>query len=270
MRIKPSPEMAIAMACAAVMLVAVGWYVVTEIPEIPPEKPTWKGESVVNVTAAVPSIGSFEREFHVNNQDPFLPFSLRSRVAAIQDRIPDTPHISNPRFNEPPPAPPPVPPVIHWPAAAMRQPGPTCIGLITTSQGSLLLGRMPHSEVIVAMSVGDAIPKDPAVGPQWTLLSVDGDGLARFRDPSGGEVVFPIGAPPSDPPPSTDEPKPTPVQKVSNSGQLPTNFNPGTLQLPPNWQSRIPPGMQKEVQQQIMQQIMQMQAQQAQGGGSGK
>jgi len=266
MRITPSVEMALAMACALVMVVALVWYVLTEFPEIPPEKPTWKGEAVVNVTAAVPSIGPFEREFHVNNQDPFLPFSLRRQVASIQDRIPDSPQHPGPRVTDTPPPPPPVPPVIHWPAAALRQPGPTCIGLITTSQGSLLLGHMPNSEEIVAMSVGDAIPKDSSAGPQWTLLGVDSDGLARFRDPTGGEVSFPIGAPPSDPPPSSDDSKPPP--KAPSPGRLPLNFSSGNLQLPPNWQSHIPPGMQKEVQQQIMQQIMQMQ--QAQQGGSGK
>jgi len=267
MRITPSVEMALAMVCALLMVVAVVWYLLTDSPEIAPEKPTWKGEAVVNVTAAVPSIGPFEREFHVNNQDPFLPFTLRAEVAAKQDRLPDNPRIPNAPIADTPPPPPPVPPVIHWPAAAAHQPGPTCIGLITTSQGSLLLGHMPNSEEVVAMMVGDAIPKDPSAGPQWTLLGVDSDGLARFRDPNGGEVAFPIGAPPSDPPPSSDDAKP-PAPKGPAPGRLPLNFSGGNLQLPPNWQSHIPPGMQKEVQQQIMQQIMQMQ--QAQQGGSGK
>ena len=276
MSIRPSLEMGIAAGTVVLAIVAVIWWSLSDVPVAVADAPTWSGKAVEQISAAVPAIGPFEREFHVNDEDPFVNEDIRGReVQAIQS-IQNHPHA--PRHFPPgviqPVEPPAAPPTLNWPAAVGHLVGPKCVGLITTSQGSLLLVKMPASDELVAMSIGDAVPKDGPADKQWLLQDVQ-DGAARFKDPTGSDMVLPIGQAPVDPPPKAPEdPKkadanprnPGVINTPNGTIQLPPGWGNGPLRLPPNWQQNMTPEMQRQIQQQIMQQMMRNQN----TGGSGK
>jgi hypothetical protein len=263
MSIRPSMEMGIAACTVVISIVAVIWWALSDVPVAIADTPTWSGKAVEQVSAAVPAIGPFEREFHVNDLDPFVNEDLRpveeNRIRTNQhwphgQRNPENPT----QVKTPPPA---VPPTLVWPAAVGHLVGPSCVGVITTTQGSLLLVKMPSSDELVAMSVGDTVPKDAPADKQWQLQEVE-DGAARFKDPTGSEMTLPIGQAPVDPPPKPPEDPKKPdangrgvINTPNGTIQLPPGWGNGPLRLPPNWQQNMTPEMQRQIQQQIMRQM---------------
>jgi len=271
-----APRLA-ALAALVLMGLAVAYVVLFIQPEVTRlGEPGYQGAAVGFLIASAPAIGDFAREFHVNDENPFVPY--HDRVAETRRiRLPPQPVVAvKPPVR--PVLPPPVQPVVvvqpekpkplvlprAQPIAA--KPVPQCIGLIAHAESG---NRM----LLVRDAAGVEVPL--AVGAQidgWELLEVLEGGAARFRDPDGAQQLLLIAgdAPdaavkpdpaPGDPPPSTAKPVAKPPPKAGPAAppkagpaapppkagpaappQLPPGFKlPPGVKLPPGF--TLPPGL---------------------------
>jgi hypothetical protein len=233
------------------------------------DAPTWAGKAVEQVSAAVPELAPFQREFNASKEDPFVNQDIRKVEINRPPRGPRNPTAPwhPPTVDTQPVVQP--PPTLVWPAAVGHLVGPSCVGVITTSQGSLLLVKLPGVDDLVPMTVGESVPKDAPADKQWILLEVQ-EGAARFKDPTGTDETLPIGQAPIDPPPKPPEDLknkpgdahgPQVINTPNGQIQLPPAWGGGQLRLPPNWQQNMTPEMQQQIQKQIMEQMMRTQNQ---------
>lgn len=187
-----SQQITVLVAVAA-LLGSIALLALNETPVIEPGRPGTATSAPATLVASVAPIGDFEREFHVNYENPFVPYNER-----VADRVAQDPAEKKNRPVRPPmrPTPPPeTPPVMVEPARlvlpARRDPppgAPECIGIVRhgPSGQARLMVRLP-GEIAAPLAVGEVIGG-------WTLKEI-GAGVARFERPDGGEDILPVGAP---------------------------------------------------------------------------
>jgi hypothetical protein len=137
--------------------------------------------------ASVPDIGPFDR-FHTIIDNPFIPW---------REREIERNQITKPKNPTPQVFTPPTPPVIvNVPEkpklvlprlAPAKANAPVCVGMVGQGDQRLLMVRLPDDAAAAPLAIGQC-----AGG--WTLLAIENDNQARFRDPDGMEQVFPIGS----------------------------------------------------------------------------
>jgi hypothetical protein len=263
----PHLREAVGIGALLIFLLSLTYFVFSWPTRIELGAPTFAGGAVDNLLASAtpPEIGDFAK-FHVNDENPFVPYS--DRIIEVQAK--------NPIKNQPQPRPPIVPPVQQEPKQlpTLGQGAsvvPECLGLAAHENGnSGLMVRMKGSTQTTVLKVGEEISG-------WKLLSVSTD-LARFTDPSGAEQTFVIAPgvrttelsglasassassgmpnqavpglpsvgpqpmpPPMPmpmPPPMTGQPPPHPPRGQYNPGQRPTLPKP---QQDSPWQVPAPP-----------------------------
>ncbi len=177
---------------AALLVASMAWWALSSPELVDPGQPTWKGADIVRLKATVPEIADF-REFYVNDDNPFVPFSARG---------PEKERLNPNRRNDPtPPRPdkkmtplkPPVEvverekPVLVLPKlTATPITSPQTYGLVVVDGQEAVIVRMPGAAQSVTMKTGEKVGG-------WTLVSVDNGNLATFLDPLGVEQRFAIG-----------------------------------------------------------------------------
>jgi hypothetical protein len=264
MKVRIPVEPIVAAVALAVALFAVVWWLASAEEVAAPSRPTYRGDAVKVLTAALPAIGDFDRDYNVNDENPFVPYDkrvLESKQIKINRTAKPTPTSKPPQVEEV------HVPELKFPAAASRRAdAPDCIGVVASGAGEVLLVRMPGSDETISVAAGEPVPKDAPADRQWTLVALEPGGVARFRDPSGAEQLFMIGALPTitshdapvvqssspqppQPPPQTPKPHPQPQpvpppqrphgnQKPPGQGGQPGEHPRGWTPRPP---SEIPP-----------------------------
>ena len=187
----------LAAGAAALLLVAsMAWWLLSAPEPVDPGQPTWKGEDIVRLKAAMPKIADLNH-FYVNHDNPFVPHNLR-----VAER--DIYNPNRPRGGQTPPPPPqqvvrvlpprdpvkvvePTKPLLVLPKLT-RPPinAPIAYGLLVKDGQELVIVRMPDAKESMNLKPGDKIGG-------WTLISIDSGNLATFLDPQGIEHRFAIG-----------------------------------------------------------------------------
>ena len=181
-----------ALVAAVVLLLALGWWQVSDPQADALGHPTAPFPPLRSLVTDVPPLAPF-MAFNVNDENPFVPWQLRPKERAK----PSTPPVAP----SPPPPPPPTfrrpygpvvvkdPPIkpVVWPKLTPAEAtAPQCIGLVGGEEAQLLVVRMPGAESSVTLKIG-------AIVDGWTLVMIDNSNQAHFTDPSGAAQVFPIG-----------------------------------------------------------------------------
>jgi len=187
-----NPHQLTVLIAVAALLGSIALLALNETPVVEPGRPRTTTSAPPILVASVPPIGDFEREFHVNYENPFVPYNERVADRAAQDPVE--------RARRPPreavrPTPPPEkPPVVVEPAKLVlparrdTTPGaPECLGIVRhgPSGQSVLMARL-SGEIAQPLAVGDVIGG-------WTLKEI-GAGVARFERPDGSEETLPVGS----------------------------------------------------------------------------
>jgi hypothetical protein len=148
------------------------------------------------LSAVVSPIDDFDKEFHINYENPFVPYHER-----VADRNAQDPKVRPPRNPKTPtvkvPAPTPDAPItpVQKPTLKLppRKPNPTelepeCIGILRhgPSQQAVVMTRLKSEDEPAPLAVGDAIEG-------WIVRDI-GNGLIRFERPDGTEVMIPVGS----------------------------------------------------------------------------
>lgn len=238
-RVRLPPEPLIAVGAVVLVGAAGLWWALTDEPVAPKPAPTIAAAPVETITATLPAVGEFEREFHSNDYNPFVPLVQRVVDARIANDGRRRPH----RPTQPPPVVESVPvPELRLPPARSRLAGaPECIGLVSSTHGDTVLVRVAGVAGTIPLSVGGQVPADAPADQRWTLVGLEPGGVARFRDPSGMEQLFPIGTSPDKP---TARREPTAPAQPGNgqpaNGQSATPPAPGPAQTPRRQPRRAP------------------------------
>ncbi|MBA3707844.1 MAG: hypothetical protein H0W83_03365, partial [Planctomycetes bacterium] len=164
----PNPASLSAFICLFGVLIAATWWLLSDEPVWPYEKPTYAGKPVQRLVAAMPPIGDFDREFNVNDLNPFLPEAERQQERAAR-QIKKT---AKPIKTSTPPSQVSdvVIPTLRLPAAAPRRKNaPECFGVIGSSNGMTILARMPGSQETHKLEQGQAIAETGNPARTWTF-----------------------------------------------------------------------------------------------------
>jgi hypothetical protein len=180
-------EVLVAIVALALLALAAGYWLLSSPGLAAPGVPTYNGEALRHLEAAVPQVDAFE-QFYVNNDNPFVPYHMRvtesTQLGPKRVRPPPKPPV--------PPTKPPVkvvevqPPALKLPRlTAAGATAPQCIGLIGGGDDRVLMVRMPTADA-APLAIGESVDG-------WKLIAIDNANQARFTDPDGIEQVFPIG-----------------------------------------------------------------------------
>lgn len=172
----------VANVCGFILLLSIGYFTLSSPERVDLGAPSIKGEPVQELVAKAPVIGDLKKEFDVNIVNPFVPISDRDREGQeIRDRLKPRPK-PGPVIAEPAQPPPPPLPKLNPKKANV----PQCAGLIAHESGRHVLVVNMEGSPTTYMHTGDNLNN-------WVLLDIS-NGSARFRDPSGKESTFVIGA----------------------------------------------------------------------------
>lgn len=178
-----------ALAALAVLAASLAWRMMDETALVDPGQPRSNAAPPRLLAAMVPAIGDFDGEFHVNWDNPFLPYHERvvERTERTRPPRPATTTIKPP----PPVTNAPIKPVepkrlVLPPPQSSKDTAPECIGIMRhgPSQQAVVMTRLP-GQPPTPLAEGDALAG-------WTLIEI-GPGTARFRRPDGGEELLPVG-----------------------------------------------------------------------------
>lgn len=245
-----NPHQLTVLIAVAALLGSIALIALNDTPVIEPGPPGTTASAPPILVASVPPIGDFEREFHVNYENPFVPYNER-----VADRVAQDPVERAKRPPRPParPTPPPEkPPVVVEPAKLVlparrdTTPGaPECLGIVRHG---------PSGQAVLMVRLSGGIAQPLAVGDViggWTLKEI-GAGIARFERPDGSEETLPLGTSttsaeaPSAPMDSQTSPSPAPAPSpaqplpvpMSNGGSpaptAPTPMPAGDPRMRPN------------------------------------
>lgn len=187
------PQLAALIAVVA-LAGSLAWRVLDEVQPIHPGAPRSTAASPAVLMAQVPPIGDFVKEFHVNWDNPFVPYHER---VSERDRIKE--RINPPKIVKPPTPPPPPPPdqvirpveerrLVLPPPTPKTDNVPECLGIVRhgPSQQAVVMVRLP-GKTPVGLIEGDAYAG-------WKLTQI-GAGVVTFQRPDGGEEIVPVGTP---------------------------------------------------------------------------
>jgi len=187
-----NPERLIVAAASLLLILTLGWWLLSDPQPAAPGAPTYNGAVLRGLGADVPKVGPFPH-FYVNDWNPFVPYDGRVKEKdAYNPTKPPPPVIQPyvPTFRPPRTA----PVVLEAPIAAANLPrltpaaatAPQCIGLVGSGVSQMVVVRMPGVDGDVSWTPGTTV-----LG--WTLIAIDNSNQARFTDPLGNEMIFPIG-----------------------------------------------------------------------------
>ncbi|MBA2482184.1 MAG: hypothetical protein H0V44_16100 [Planctomycetes bacterium] len=234
---------------AIALVAAATWWLLSDEAVWPGEVPTTSGKPVQRLLAVLPVIGDFDREFNVNDDNPFLPMKVRQRESALRK-------IKRLQPNSKEPTRPVVVtevaiPTLQLPAAAARRKNaPECFGVIGSNRGMMVLARMPGSKDTRQLEVGQSIAETENANRIWIFIGMDSPNMARFRDPSGEEQIFRVGsaltaknaeATAGIPAKSPVAPKQPTLNHQALPPSAPQQASPNAPRLPPNG-ANLPPG----------------------------
>ena len=224
-----NPHQLTVLAAVAVLLGSITWMSLAETPVVSPGPPRSTATAPALLAASVPAIGDFDREFHVNIDNPFVPFAERDAdVKAHRPRPVRMPTELTPR-----PAPPPEnlpvvaePPKLVLPGRkAQRDDTPECIGILRHGpSGQAVVMTKNANEAVRPLAVGEVIAG-------WTLRAI-GVGVVTFERPDGGEEILPVGPAASNVSPAAGTPAATPGTPPNTAVPGPANSQP--MQSPPS------------------------------------
>lgn len=187
-----NPHQLTVLIAVAALLGSVAVVALNETPVVEPGRPGTTASAPPILVASVPPIGDFEREFHVNYENPFVPYNERVADRVAQDPVERAKRPPRqPARPTPPPEKPPImvePAKLVLPARRDTAPGtPECLGIVRhgPSGQSVLMARLT-GEIAQPLGVGDVIGG-------WTLKEI-GAGVAHFERPDGSEETLPVGS----------------------------------------------------------------------------
>ncbi len=227
-----NPHQLTVLAAVAVLLGSITWMSIAETPVFSPGAPRSTATSPALLAASVPPIGDFDREFHVNIDNPFVPYAERKA-----DREAHGPRMKSPPTNTVGPTPPPTtPPVVAEPAKLVlptrkpqRDDTPECIGILRHGpSGQAVVMTKNASEAVRPLAVGEVIAG-------WTLRAI-GAGVVTFERPDGGEEILPVGPAANNVPTTAN----TAAASPATPGTPPATAAPDAAQRQP---AQFPPSM---------------------------
>ncbi len=184
-------RLAVILALFALLAAIVVWSLPR--PEIRQRQATLIDASTCAVLAAdKPDIGLLDR-YVVNRLNPFVPFNDPGRNPApgrgksawsttLPEPIPTrpAPEVLYPTIDP-----------LAWPTLTGDSQALTCVGLVQVEeQPPVLLVRLSGQSQTQPLHPGESVAG-------WTLLAIDADNLARFRDAAGSEHQLAIGLAPA-------------------------------------------------------------------------
>ena len=216
MRFHPTLPMTAALAAMVVLAGAVAYYLLSDEVAVHPGNPRYAANTVSTLNATIAPVGDFDKQFNTVLDNPFLPYKAR-----LDDKRLHLPHPPVP----PPsaqtgitviqPAAPDIPKLVLPPAAARGPEAPECHGLMTVGDNQMLMVRMPGSDDLQQITIGDEVPEPNSPDQKWKLLGFVAGALARWQAPDGTEQIFPVANGLNDTVgtliPDTPPPAPTPA-----------------------------------------------------------
>jgi hypothetical protein len=234
--------MTAALAALAMMAGAIMFWLLSDEPAIAPGAPRYAAGTVTVFDATLAPISDFDHQFNVNDENPFLPIDRRiADHIARQPKPPIVPPNPDNNVTQIKPNPVPIPVLVLPPAAAHGPSAPECHGLLTIGTTQVLLLRMPGSDSLQQVTVGDAIAETNAPDRRWTLLGFTANSVAHWRDPDGVEQVFPIANGLNDTV-GTEVVNDTPANPAPATTPAPANPRRPTPAAPPMGIVPAPPG----------------------------
>lgn len=221
----------------AALLGSMAVLALSETPVVDPGRPGTATSAPSILVASVPPIGDFDGEFHVNYENPFVPYSERVADRLAQDPTERAKRPMRPTRPTPPPEKPPVivePAKLVLPARRDPPPGaPECLGVVRhgPSGQSVLMVRLP-GEAATPLVVGEVIGG-------WTLKEI-GAGVARFERPDGGEDILAVGAPSEGASLPVKAPDAAPVPATPDAPDTSMPMSPMTPRMPPSAEKPTP------------------------------
>lgn len=187
------PQLAALIAVVA-LAGSLAWRVLDDVQPIHPGAPRSTAASPAVLMARVPPIGDFAKEFHVNWDNPFVPYHERLADREASERRVNPPKVVKaPMPKPPPPSEVPIRPVeerrlVLPPPTPKTDNVPECLGIVRhgPSQQAVVMVRLP-GKAPVGMIEGDAYAG-------WKLTEI-GAGVVTFLRPEGGEEIVPVGTP---------------------------------------------------------------------------
>lgn len=189
------------------------------------QAPRNRGGKVRLLVAKAPEIGDFQTEFHVNNENPFVPWNLRQEeIAAIRrpKQPPQTVKI-RPPTDLPVPVTPPKPPEKSFPPLEAPRPAePDPVGVVLHSSGRSALVVRLGEQPPVRIESGQELDG-------WRLIGFDADS-ASFLDPRGETRRYTInvaqtglsgGGGTDESPAPAPQPAPMPAPRPNGDGARP-------------------------------------------------
>jgi|GEM_PF-5241568 len=226
-----NPHQLTVLAAVAVLLGSITWMSLAETPVVSPGPPRSTATAPALLAASVPPIGDFDREFHVNVDNPFVPFADRKIERETQGRPRPKPTELTNRPAPPPEKPPVVaaPPKLVLPTRKpQRDDTPECIGILRHGpSGQAVVMTKNANEAVRPLAVGEVIAG-------WTLRAI-GVGVVTFERPDGGEEILPVGPAASNISPAADSPAAIPATPgTPPNTAVPGPANSQPMQSPPS------------------------------------